>query len=63
MRGVSLLDVSSDGDFLLFGLSAWDGASRARVTTIYRRDLVTGKNQLLKLVCQHVTLFEYPTGA
>ncbi len=50
MVEVSLLDVSSAGDFLLFGLRAWDDAAREQVTTIYRRDLVTGKNQQVATV-------------
>ena len=47
MRSVSLLDVAPDGSYLLYGIGAWDAAERALTTTIYRRDLVTGRDQLL----------------
>jgi len=47
MRSVSLLDVSPNGDYLLFGLAAWNEAERKQDTTVYRYDLTTGKNLLL----------------
>lgn len=47
MRGVALYGVSPEGDFMVFGISGWDDASRSSKTTVYRRDLVTGKDLLL----------------
>ena len=47
MRTVALIDVSPDGTFLLHGIGAWDSAARQQRTTIYRRDLVTGRDQVL----------------
>ncbi len=47
MRGVALLGVSPDGSYLLYSIAAWNEASRSQENTIYRRDLVTGKDQLL----------------
>ncbi|MDX2475718.1 MAG: S9 family peptidase [Candidatus Krumholzibacteria bacterium] len=47
MRTVGLLGVSPDGDYLLYSLAVWDEAARANKSTLYRRDLVTGKDQLL----------------
>jgi len=47
MRNVSLLGVSPDGDYFLYGIAAWDEAARARKISVYRRDLDTGRDQLL----------------
>jgi len=47
MRNASLLDVSPNGDFLVYGVGTWDEASSTRKTTVFRRDLITGKDLLL----------------
>ncbi|MCB1184273.1 S9 family peptidase [bacterium] len=47
MRSVALLDVAPDGAFLLYGVGAWDESGRENLVTIFRRDLATGRDQLL----------------
>ncbi len=47
MRDVSLLDVSPTGDFMIYGIGTWDVASGSTKTTVYRRELATGKDLLL----------------
>ncbi len=47
MRSVALQGVSPKGDYLIYSIAAWDETSRSQKSTIYRRDLVTGKDQLL----------------
>jgi len=47
MRSISLADVSSDGQYLVYGIGTWDADARRNRTTIYRRDLQTGKDLLL----------------
>ncbi len=47
LRTAHVQDLSPDGRWLLYTLSAWDdGAARSR-TTLYRRNLDTGKDLLI----------------
>jgi dipeptidyl aminopeptidase/acylaminoacyl peptidase len=47
MRSVSLAAVSPTGEFLVYGIGAWDEGARAATSTLYRRDLYTSRDQLL----------------
>jgi dipeptidyl aminopeptidase/acylaminoacyl peptidase len=47
MQSVVLGDLSADGRFLLYGITAWDQEAVRNRTTMYRRDLETGRDLLL----------------
>ncbi|RKZ17908.1 hypothetical protein DRQ50_04535 [bacterium] len=47
MRQVAVGDVSPDGRFMFYSLTAWDDEAASRSTTIYRRDLASGEDLLI----------------
>ncbi len=47
MKSAGLVDLSPDGQFLLYSISAWDPGLEKNRTTLYRRDLQTGRDLLL----------------
>ena len=47
MRQVAVSDVSPDGRFLFYSVTAWDDETSSQKSTIYRRDLATGEDLLI----------------
>jgi dipeptidyl aminopeptidase/acylaminoacyl peptidase len=47
LKTTGLVDLSPDGRFLLYRLSRWDPEEEKNRTTLYRRDLQTGRDLLL----------------
>ncbi len=47
MKTVALDDLSPDGRYLLYGITVWDPGIEQRRTTLYRRDLETGRDLLM----------------
>jgi len=47
MKTVALADLSPDGQFLLYGITVWDPGIEQRRTTLFRRDLKTGRDLLM----------------
>jgi len=47
MKTVALVDLSPDGQYLLHGITVWDPGIEKQQTTLYRRDLDTGRDLLI----------------
>jgi len=47
MKSANLGDLSADGDFLLYSITAWDPDKEKNRTTYYRREFETGRDLLL----------------
>ncbi len=47
MKSASVVELSPNGNLLLFTIGQWDGENHKRLSTMYRRDLETGKDLII----------------